>query len=113
IQDLNRRYRMRDAPTDILSFPFHATAEPESFRAAATTDDDRNLGDMFLSMPYVAHHCRANNETLPAHLPVLLTHGLCHLMGYDHERDSDFEKMAARERAILRRLREHPGAPPI
>ncbi|KAJ2713921.1 hypothetical protein H4R19_002006 [Coemansia spiralis] len=113
IQALNHRYRMRDAPTDILSFPFHDTAEPESFRATAATDDDRNLGDMVLAMPYIIHHCRANNESLAAHLPVLLTHGLCHLMGYDHEHDADYHRMATRERSILRRLQDYPAKPPI
>ncbi|KAJ1729172.1 hypothetical protein LPJ61_003653 [Coemansia biformis] len=113
IQDLNRRYRMRDSPTDILSFPFHATQEPESFRAHAATEDDRNLGDMFLATPYIAHHCRANGESLASHLPVLLTHGLCHLMGYDHELDPDYQRMAAREREILRRLASHSAAIPI
>ncbi|KAJ1755354.1 hypothetical protein LPJ69_005125, partial [Coemansia sp. RSA 1752] len=105
IQQLNHQYRLKDKPTDILSFPFHHTKTPEDFRGHATTDDDKNLGDMFLATPYIVHHCRSNNESLPAHLPVLFTHGLCHLMGYDHELDDDFLVMASREKEILQKYK--------
>ncbi|PIA16754.1 hypothetical protein COEREDRAFT_8225 [Coemansia reversa NRRL 1564] len=113
IQNLNRQYRMKDSATDILSFPFHETVSPESFRRHATTEDDRNLGDMFLAMPYIMHHCKANGESLAGHLPVLLTHGLCHLMGYDHEHDADYLRMISREKEILHKLRTRSFAFPF
>ncbi|KAJ2162502.1 hypothetical protein GGF46_000633 [Coemansia sp. RSA 552] len=113
IQRLNGQYRMKHRATDILSFPFHETDTPESFRNHAATEDDRNLGDMFLAMPYIVRHCRIHNETLAAHLPVLLTHGLCHLMGFDHEVDCDYLSMAAREKEILRQYKSRASEIPF
>ncbi|KAJ2781836.1 hypothetical protein H4R18_002645 [Coemansia javaensis] len=113
IHELNRQYRGKDRATDILSFPFHEAAEPEAFAAHAHCEDMRNLGDMFLAAPYIARHCRAAGESLAAHMPVLLAHGLCHLMGYDHELDADYARMAPRESEILRRLRARPGGAAI
>ncbi|KAJ2367528.1 hypothetical protein H4S02_000537 [Coemansia sp. RSA 2611] len=102
MQQLNRQYRKKDRPTDILSFPFHQAAAPEDFREWAVTEDDRNLGDMYLGMPYIVEQCRKHGETVGEHLPELLAHGLCHLMGYDHELDADYRTMTKREQAILR-----------
>ncbi|KAJ2342581.1 hypothetical protein IWW50_003875 [Coemansia erecta] len=115
IQQLNREYRMKDKPTDILSFPFHTatTDTAESFRDLAITDDERNLGDMFLAMPYIAYYCKENNESLVEHLPVLLTHGLCHLMGYDHEKDTDYRVMANREQNILQKYKTRNSVVPF
>ncbi|KAJ1945657.1 hypothetical protein FBU59_002244 [Linderina macrospora] len=63
-----------------------------------------NLGDMYLSMPYIWNDCQKHNEALADRLPVLFTHGICHLMGYDHELDADYEKMSRREKEILRKF---------
>ncbi|KAI9473020.1 putative metalloprotease C21orf57-like protein [Coemansia mojavensis] len=103
IQQLNHQYRLKDRPTDILSFPFHdANGKPESFKEQALlAEDTRNLGDIFLATPYILDHCRINNERLTDHLPILFTHGLCHLMGYDHELDEDYAVMSKREKEIL------------
>ncbi|KAJ2393343.1 hypothetical protein GGI23_005052 [Coemansia sp. RSA 2559] len=101
IRHLNKQYRNKDKPTDILSFPFHQIQTPEVDLPRTPTEDERNLGDMFLAMPYIARQCREENDLLPAHLPVLLTHGICHLMGYDHESDTDYLAMRKREFQIL------------
>ncbi|KAI8321185.1 putative metalloprotease C21orf57-like protein [Martensiomyces pterosporus] len=104
IQELNRTYRHKDKPTDILSFPFHEVTVPEVDLPRTGNEDDMNLGDMFLSMPYIWEDCRVNGESPVDRLPVLFTHGICHLMGHDHELDEDYRKMSQREQEILRRF---------
>ncbi|KAJ2655071.1 hypothetical protein IWW48_005736 [Coemansia sp. RSA 1200] len=102
IRELNGRYRGQDKVTDILSFPFHTAQTPEtSLPPAGDDEDSRNLGDMFLAMPHILARCRQENDRLAAHLPVLVAHGICHLLGYDHETDADYEAMRKREFQIL------------
>ncbi|ORX68022.1 zincin [Linderina pennispora] len=73
IQELNRTYRGKDRATDILS------AEVDLPRTGK--EDDMNLGDMFLAMPYILKDCRQHNDALGERLPILFTHGICHLLG--------------------------------
>lgn len=103
---LNRQYRRIDAPTDILSFGRWVVPSPEAFPAeAASSTESRDLGDLVVSGPYVARHCAAHGLVDDAqrlqHWRVILTHGLCHLLGYDHETDAQFREMEKKEAAIL------------
>jgi len=91
IQRLNRLYRNRNAPTDILSFPFHVIQPPG--KVAAVVEKERDLGDMVLSAEYIKHYCRANRVSYAKHLQVCYVHGICHLLGYDHELQSDYQKV--------------------
>ncbi len=87
---LNRRYRSRDYATNVLTFVY---------------DDGVSLaGDIVLCAPVVANEARAQRRTLAAHYAHLVIHGMLHLQGYDHERDDDAARMAAREIALLRDL---------
>ncbi|KAJ1962500.1 hypothetical protein GGI12_002612 [Dipsacomyces acuminosporus] len=106
IAELNRTYRDKDKPTDILSFPFHEVQVPEADLPNTGLEDDMNLGDMYLSIPYIWQDCRANSESPVERLPILFTHGLCHLMGYDHELDDDYLQMSRREKDILCKFSE-------
>ncbi|KAJ1722502.1 hypothetical protein LPJ53_003100 [Coemansia erecta] len=108
MRQLNRQYRGRDKTTDILSFPFHPVHghAPESMLTSPILEglgemEGRNLGDMFLSLEYVKRDCCRNNEGLVDRLPVLFAHGICHLLGYDHEADEDYRSMRDKERRIL------------
>jgi len=101
---LNRRYRGRDYPTNVLTFVY----------------GDRPLcGDVVICAGVVAREARAQGKALDAHHAHLLVHGLLHLRGFDHERPADARRMEARERAILVRLGfgdpyslpPNPGAP--
>ncbi|CAI5720639.1 unnamed protein product [Hyaloperonospora brassicae] len=68
--------------------------------------DERYLGDIYISPAYVTRQCSDAQlqevTTLADRLPVLVAHGLCHLMGYDHERDDDYEQMQKAETYLLR-----------
>jgi probable rRNA maturation factor len=93
-RNLNSRYRHKDKPTNVLSFA-----------GAGMAPDGRSfLGELVICAPLVALEARAQDKTLRAHWAHLTIHGVLHLMGFDHERDTQARKMAAREIQILDRL---------
>jgi len=73
LKRLNGRYRGKDRPTDVLSFPGPGGAE--------------GLGDILISMPAAERNARRLSRTLAQELDVLALHGFLHLLGYDHETD--------------------------
>ncbi|RIA88423.1 hypothetical protein C1645_826344, partial [Glomus cerebriforme] len=56
--------------------------------------------------PYVINWCKEHEEVVEKRLPVLYTHGICHLIGYDHENDEEYEKMNKKEQEILKKFWE-------
>jgi probable rRNA maturation factor len=93
IRLLNRHWRGVDAPTNVLSFPTkNAGGEPPL------------IGDIVLAYETVAREAGAEHKSFAHHVAHLVVHGFLHLLGYDHERDRDAEKMERAERDILRRL---------
>ncbi|KAF9967002.1 hypothetical protein BGZ70_000468 [Mortierella alpina] len=104
LRQLNAEYRGKDKPTDILSFPFAEVAQPGKL-PAPRSEDDKNLGDIFISIPYVIHWCALNEVDIQDRLPRLYAHGICHLLGYDHEDKKDYRLMKRREDALLKRMK--------
>ncbi len=98
IRALNRTYRKRDYPTDVLSF----AVEPEP-QEPKEPRNLRNLGDIVLARGVASRQARAARHSLGTELRVLALHGLLHLMGYDHERDQ------GRMRRLEARLRRKGG----
>jgi probable rRNA maturation factor len=94
IRRLNRLWRGIDAATDVLSFPAGDDPGPE-----------RHLGDVVIARETAARQARHEGHSLATELRVLALHGLLHLLGYDHERDS------GRMARIERRLRRQGGLP--
>ena len=90
---LNGRFRHKPKPTNVLSFPYEAEALDEPI-----------LGDLVICAPVVAREAAEQGKTGEAHWAHMVVHGVLHLLGYDHEKDDDAEKMEAREREILCRL---------
>lgn len=88
MRSLNRRYRGKDKPTDVLAFP---AGTGGSF-----------LGDIVISVPYASREAKKREEPPTREIDRLLLHGLLHLMGYDHETDEG--QMEALEGRIRRRL---------
>ncbi|KAJ1658468.1 hypothetical protein IWQ61_002290 [Dispira simplex] len=105
IRGLNRQYRNKDKPTDILSFPFYTVTTPNQL-PTPRDGEEQYLGDIVISIPYVQAYCRDERIPLLQHLPRLYTHGICHLLGYDHETDPDYHRMALVENNILKRFWE-------
>ena len=91
LKELNRRFRGKDQPTDVLSFPALPGLKP------------RYAGDIAISAEIAAHNARALGHTPAEEIKILALHGILHLRGYDHERDGG--KMARREEKLRRDLR--------
>ena len=102
IRRLNASYRGKDAPTNVLSFPFQAP--PGADR------EGRYLGDVVLSLETIL--CEARERAIPPvhHVQHLVVHGLLHLLGHDHEDDAEAEAMEGLEREILGGLGIDPFA---
>lgn len=103
IRRYNKTYRHKDKPTDILSFPFHPELQPGQ-KIKVRSDDDKNLGDIIISAEYVIKQIKNTDESFDGRLKVLLVHGICHLLGYDHITDDQFAQMQRKEKLLLKKL---------
>jgi rRNA maturation RNase YbeY len=101
IQQYNRDFRQKDKPTDILSFPFHPDHKPGK-KLRVTQDDEKNLGDIIISLAYVDRTACNWNRSFHDHLVALLAHGLAHLLNYDHQTDAEYRVMRRIENKLLR-----------
>ncbi len=99
---LNREWRARDKPTNVLSFPMLAREELASL---AADGPPVMLGDIALAAQTCAREAAEKGITLEAHAAHLIVHGLLHLAGHDHvDSDDQAEAMEALETAILAKL---------
>lgn len=90
MRDLNRRFRGKNKPTDVLSFP------------AAKLLQSQERGDIAISVDTARRQAREQGHALAVEIKVLILHGLLHLAGYDHEADAG--QMRRRERSLRGRL---------
>ena len=88
IAKLNKEWRGKDGPTNVLSFP-------------APRVDPEFLGDIALAAETIAEEANFQGKRFEHHAAHLIVHGFLHLLGYDHEKPADAEVMEGRERAIL------------
>ncbi|MEQ8451666.1 MAG: rRNA maturation RNase YbeY [Nitratireductor sp.] len=93
---LNRQWRGKDKPTNVLSFP--------AFPDQSLDRIPPMLGDIVLAFETVRREAGLEEKPFDHHLSHLLVHGLLHLLGYDHETDDDAAHMEATERRVLARL---------
>lgn len=105
IQCFNNDFRGKNEPTDILSFPFHPDLTPEQ-KIVVKTDDDKNVGDLIISLEYIKDLCAQENKTINEHLRTLLCHGICHLLGYDHYTEKSDKIMKEKENWLAAKLNE-------
>ncbi len=91
LRRLNRDWRAKDKPTNVLSFP----------NGEETPDGVVLLGDIILGYETVRREAREQGKTLADHLAHLVVHGALHVVGYDHENDEEAEVMEGRERVVL------------
>ena len=96
LRRLNRTYRGKDRPTDVLSFP--------------GPGGEDGLGDVLISVETAARNARQRGHSLSREIEILALHGFLHLLGHDHERDTG--QMGRLEARLRRRLLSEPAQAP-
>lgn len=91
VREINARFRDRDQPTNVLSFPAAESAAP-------------HLGDLMLAFGVCVAEAASQGKSLADHLTHLTVHGVLHLLGRDHIDDAEAEAMEAEERTLLASL---------
>ena len=140
IREYNDRYRGKRSATDILSFPFHEYKTPgmPTPESMALNGQIKDLGDMMVSTAYVQRQCERDQADWVAEgenqwseergasgamarvydvqgrLPFLVIHGALHLLGYDHETETEYEEMVREEERVIKAFVERfpEAAPP-
>lgn len=93
IQELNKQYRKKDSPTNVLSFPMPPTGAPIW-----------QAGDIVISLPTLLREAQEQSKSLTAHFTHLLIHSALHLQGYDHITPDEAQIMEKKEVQLLRRF---------
>lgn len=110
VHHLNRTYRDKDKPTNVLSFPM---VQPDLLETVALDTDDGEvlLGDIVLAHGVCASEAIERGVSIEAYAQHLIVHGTLHLLGYDHEGDAEAEAMEDMERAAMVALGLHDPYP--
>lgn len=90
VHQLNREYRCKDMPTDVLSFEMHDNIHPVS-----------PLGEVYISLDRAKEQAKQAKRPLNEEVLHLAIHGTLHLLGYEHDTEPGYEKMLAKEQAYL------------
>ncbi|MDO8518629.1 MAG: rRNA maturation RNase YbeY [Deltaproteobacteria bacterium] len=90
IASLNFKHLKKKGPTDVLSFPM---------------EEEKLLGDIVISLDTAGRQARALGISIKTRSLTLIIHGLLHLLGYDHVKEGDFQKMSAKETELKTLLR--------
>ena len=101
VQALNARWRGKDKPTNVLSFP---QLEPDELGSVADDGPELLLGDLVLAHGVCAREAQEKAIPLEDHAAHLVVHGTLHLLGHDHIDDASAENMESREVRALARL---------
>ena len=99
IQEINREYRKKDQPTDVISFALEESSGEEIEIVGA--DMPRVLGDIIISVPKAYEQAHEYGHSFQRELGFLAVHGFLHLLGYDHMTEEEEKIMFSRQRKIL------------
>lgn len=99
IRDINREYRGKDQPTDVISFAMEELGEGET--AIIGSSEPRMLGDIIISLDRTKEQAADYGHSFERELGFLAIHGFLHLLGYDHMTEEDEKKMFSRQEEIL------------
>ncbi|HKQ68406.1 MAG TPA: rRNA maturation RNase YbeY [Polyangiaceae bacterium] len=100
IHELNKVFRAKDRPTDVLAFAMREGGGPSAQRSDRAPPE--LLGDVVISVDTARRQAKQKRRTLEAELIMLLAHGLLHLVGYDHQTDEEERAMKAKTRELSR-----------
>lgn len=101
VQKLNREFRGKDKPTNVLSF---ANIDDEFFEDEFLNEDVVDLGNIIMALETLENEAGVKNISLENHFAHLLVHGILHLFGYDHIEDDEADEMEGIEIDILGKL---------
>lgn len=102
VRSLNRRYRQKDKPTNVLSFPM---VQDDLLEVLANSDDgDALIGDIILARGVCVREAGEKGVTAAVHATHLIIHGTLHLLGFDHIAEDEADAMEDLERAALATL---------
>ncbi len=101
VQQLNRSYRGRDEPTDVLAFSTMEEAEADSPAFVTPPDGVRHLGEVIISYPQAVIQAEEHQHSVAREVALLIIHGALHLLGYDHEEPEPERQMRAKEMELL------------
>jgi probable rRNA maturation factor len=105
VQGLNRDYRGKDKPTNVLSFPM---VQPDLIETLSNTDDGEVLlGDIVLAASVCESEAAERGVPIAAHATHLIVHGTLHLLGYHHDDEAEADAMEALEVVIMASLGLH------
>ncbi len=97
LQNLNREYRSKDAPTDVLTFSYIEGEEDID-----SDDPDFAVGDIFISLDKASLQAESAGHSTARELAFLAVHGMLHLIGYDHIEDDEAALMSKKELAVMK-----------
>ncbi|SRR6056297_311971 len=101
MQELNRQYRGKDEPTDVLSFAVYADMQEKGF-GSPRDYDTITAGDIVISLETLKRHSREFSVTEDEELKRLLIHGILHLTGMDHLSNSQEEEMLQKQEELMK-----------
>jgi len=104
VQELNRSYRGKEEPTDVLAFPMSATEDKpgtDSSPFVVAPDGMRHLGEVIISYPQAVMQADEHRHSIKKEMAILIIHGVLHLLGYDDEEPELESQMRAKETEIL------------
>ncbi len=107
-RELNKNYRHKDKPTNVLSFtaelPPGLEAEMKAEMTAEINGGQKLLGDIVICDPVVRREAQAQEKSLHDHYAHMVVHGMLHLYGFDHMNQAEADEMEGTEREILERF---------
>lgn len=105
IRGINKEYREIDRATDVLSFPMTESTEGKlEYGPGDFEDGHLVLGEIVLSTERAAEQAEEYGHSVEREIGYLISHGIFHLLGYDHEKTEDAEKMFARQESVMTAL---------
>lgn len=107
IRDINSNFRNKDIPTDVLSFSIAEMADGKLISDAGDFDINNGtllLGDIVISLEMAKQHAEEYGHSFERELAFLTTHGVLHLLGYDHEDEDKGNRMLQKQEAVLEEM---------
>lgn len=103
IQEINNEYRNINSPTDVLSFPIIEGCEGQINPEVGDYDEDGHamLGDIIISLETAKKQAQEYGHSFEREVAFLVTHGMLHLLGFDHEEEEEEKNMFAEQEKIL------------